>query len=237
MATQAALKDALSEMVAALHAEPDRALADDPNFEGLRLAFWKNLIDRTIKRVAEINEDQLAAELLAIYKDLCGIFDGPFDENDLRSKLTQWVGEILGPNGVGENQGDDARLAEDEVNQAARPSAASPATGKSEAETRSDDAAMPEVARPSGATVSPKDADELATYTKGDVRRMTGLGDTALTKYTRDAGVDVPKRGTKNHRYSTDEVRRILIAVRDGAQDSVTKDKCVDALKKLGGGP
>ena len=62
---------------------------------------------------------------------------------------------------------------------------------------------------------------------------MTGCGDTAITKYTKEAGVAIPARGGKNHRYTLEETRRILAAMRDGVQSVSVKRKCETALSEI----
>ncbi len=74
---------------------------------------------------------------------------------------------------------------------------------------------------------------DVRSYSKSDLRIMAKLGDTTLTKYTKTAGVPVPGKGTKNHRYSTEETRKILQAVSDGTQDPKVKQRCKEALSEL----
>ena len=71
------------------------------------------------------------------------------------------------------------------------------------------------------------------TYTKADLRAKTGLGDTSITKYTKTAGVEIPLRGGKSHRYTSEETRKILIAIRAGTQDARIERRCNEALSEL----
>ncbi len=70
-------------------------------------------------------------------------------------------------------------------------------------------------------------------YSKSKLRIMAGLCDTTITKYTKIAGVTVPKKGVKNRRYTVEETRKILAAIRDGTQSSSAKRKCETALSDI----
>lgn len=76
-------------------------------------------------------------------------------------------------------------------------------------------------------------ASDAKRYSKADLREMTALSDTSLTKYTKAAGVNVPPKGTKNHRYTVDEVHRILTAVCDETQDQSVKAKSKAELEAM----
>ncbi len=71
-------------------------------------------------------------------------------------------------------------------------------------------------------------------FTKDDLRQMTGLGDTALTMHTKAAGVSVPRKGGKNHRYLEADVRRILEQVINNSQDSSARNRCKAGLQSIG---
>jgi hypothetical protein len=70
-------------------------------------------------------------------------------------------------------------------------------------------------------------------YTVAAVLEMAGLSDTTLSKYAKLARVDTPKRGKRNHRYTIDEVRRILQTIIDQSSDRAMKDRCREALNRL----
>jgi hypothetical protein len=70
-------------------------------------------------------------------------------------------------------------------------------------------------------------------YSKKNLRTMTRLSDSAITKFTRIAGVSVPAPGVKNHRYTVEETCKILAAIRDGTQSSSAKRKCEKALSDI----
>jgi hypothetical protein len=72
-----------------------------------------------------------------------------------------------------------------------------------------------------------------ATFTVLRLREITGLENDTLNKYARAAGVDTPKRGGRNHTYSTDEVRRILTNIVETCTTNSTRDRCCEALEAL----
>lgn len=71
------------------------------------------------------------------------------------------------------------------------------------------------------------------TFSKADLREITGLENSALTDYTKAAGVEVPNRGAKNHRYTCDEFRKILEEIVRGTQSQSVRQKCDGKLKTL----
>ena len=85
----------------------------------------------------------------------------------------------------------------------------------------------------STAEITTTSATEAQTFTKADLRGKTGLGNSAITKYTKSAGVETPPKGAKTHRYTSEETRKILIAIRDGTQDASVERRCKEALSEL----
>jgi MerR HTH family regulatory protein len=67
-------------------------------------------------------------------------------------------------------------------------------------------------------------------FSVGDVLRMTGVSDTTLSRYVRRAGVQTPRQGKKNHRYTEDEVKAILGEIAANIRCRQTRDRCCGLL-------
>lgn len=72
------------------------------------------------------------------------------------------------------------------------------------------------------------------SYLVARVQGMTKLGRTRFNEYVRQAGVTLPNRGEKDHRYSDDEIRRILGTIIDKCGDDTVVESCKAALENLG---
>jgi hypothetical protein len=72
-----------------------------------------------------------------------------------------------------------------------------------------------------------------AGYLVSDLRTMTGLRNTALNRYAKEAGVETPRRGKKDFRYSVEAVRKILARIAEGATEQRLKERCNEALQAL----
>jgi hypothetical protein len=70
-------------------------------------------------------------------------------------------------------------------------------------------------------------------YTVAALREMTGLGNTALNKYAKMAGVATPSRGQKNFRYSLADARAVLEAIIAEATEQSVLKRCRAALAIL----
>jgi hypothetical protein len=77
------------------------------------------------------------------------------------------------------------------------------------------------------------DEPDQKGYLVSDLKHMTGLGNTALSKYRKSAGVIAPARGQKNHRFTASEARRILSKIVEQATERNCKDRCMAALNGL----
>jgi hypothetical protein len=91
-------------------------------------------------------------------------------------------------------------------------------------------------ATPAGPGVPPARTakpDIPSTYTVAAVREMTRLSNTALNRYTRRAKVATPGRGKRNHRYSIEDVRKILQTIIDSSSERKLLSECRKALQNL----
>ena len=70
-------------------------------------------------------------------------------------------------------------------------------------------------------------------YRKSILREMTLLENSALTEYTKMAGVGIPGRGKSNHLYSEDEARKILNAIIANCRDKQAVAQCKKSLDTL----
>lgn len=88
-------------------------------------------------------------------------------------------------------------------------------------------AAADQSARSGGRSPAP------SKFTVAALREMTGLANTALNHYAKDAGVTTPRRGEKNFQYPAADVRRILMTIIAQTSEKRLRAKCQHALRNL----
>jgi hypothetical protein len=71
------------------------------------------------------------------------------------------------------------------------------------------------------------------TYAVDDVCGMARVSDQTLNKYAKIAGVATPGRGKHNHRYTEDEVKQILQAIKEQGGTTKMKENAREALNRL----
>ena len=69
-------------------------------------------------------------------------------------------------------------------------------------------------------------------FSVGEVLQLTGVSDTTLCRYAKRAGVQTPRQGKKNHRYSGPEVKAILIQMASNIRCQATRQRCCGLLAK-----
>jgi len=68
------------------------------------------------------------------------------------------------------------------------------------------------------------------TYTVAALREMTGLSNTTLNQYAKQAKVTTPRRGQRNFRYSAADARAILSHIIEQTSEDALRARCQAAL-------
>lgn len=76
-------------------------------------------------------------------------------------------------------------------------------------------------------------AGKSTAYAVGALRDLIGLSNTTLNQYAKAAGVNTPRRGQRNFRYSTADVRAILQYIIDTTSESALRKRCRATLETL----
>jgi len=78
---------------------------------------------------------------------------------------------------------------------------------------------------------SPSPGGESGTLYPSELTAMADVCPDTLNKYAKMAGVPIPERGKKNHRYSVREARTILQMIADRSPTKANREACKKALE------
>ena len=72
--------------------------------------------------------------------------------------------------------------------------------------------------------------EKKESFNTADLRKMTGLGNTAFNKYAKSAGVESPGRGKKNFRYPRGDARKILEEIISTSTHKIDREMAKSSL-------